>query len=558
MKKNVFKKMFMSLTATVLMMSILAGCGGGNDASSSKEDGKVVNVAMSSEPDNIDASRGDSSAKGAVILEVQESLLRLDENGDAQPAGAESWDISEDGLVYTFHLRDNKYSNGNPVVAADYANGLIRTLDPEVASTYAATYYFIKGAEAYNTGAGAKEDVAIKALDDKTLEITLNEPIPYFIQMMTSMQFTPIPAEHTEGDKNLSYGADAKNMSFSGPFMIEDWTRGQGFVLKKNPEYWDAANVKLDTVNYLLVQETNTQQMMFEQGKVDILENVTAEYMDKSAQRVENNEIRLFEYAKPSLLYLSFNNQDPQGIFTNAKIRQAFSLAIDRELYFEKVVKKDAVAYGIIPPATSIGDVKFRQNHEEPLLALKDQDPKALLEEGLKEIGKEGEQITITYLQGDANNNTKVRSEFFQNQWESKLGVTVKIETAADNATFNNMVNQGQYQVCNTGWGADYNDPMTFMKVFMSEDSNNNPKYSNPKYDELIQACVSELDMKVREEKFAEAEKILLDDAAVAPLNFGLAKNFIQNRLEGVYFNGAGGPNVELKTADVVDVTEAE
>ncbi len=261
-----------------------------------------------------------------------------------QPAGAERWDVSEDGLVYTFHLRDNKYANGNSALAQDYANILVRTLDPEVASTYAATYYFIECVEAYNTGTGAKEDAAIKALDEKILEIKLTKPIPYFTQMMTSMQFTPIQEEHTEGDKNISYGADTKNMSFSGLFLVEDWTIGQGFVLKKNPEYWDATSVNLDTINYLLVQETNTQQLMFEQGKVDILENITAEYMDKSAQKMKNNEIRLFEYAKQSLLYLSFNNQDPEGIFTNAKIRQAFSLAIDRETYVEKVLKKDSPA----------------------------------------------------------------------------------------------------------------------------------------------------------------------------------------------------------------------
>lgn len=549
MKGKKVKKLIAFVAAVTVAAGSMAGCSG--KEKEAKKEEKIANIAMSSEPDNIDGSRGDSSAKGAIILEVQESLLRMDENGETQPAGAESWEISEDGLVYTFKIRDNKYSDGTKVLAEDYANCLIRTLDPEVASTYAANYYFIKGAEAYNTGKGSEEEVGIKALDESTLEITLNQPVPYFLKMMTSNQFTPIPKKHTEGEKNVTYGADAENMSFSGPFMIEKWTRGEGFTLKKNPEYWDTDSVKLDGVNFLLVQEQNTQQQMFEQGKLDLIENIPAEYYDKVKGKIDSGDIKLVEWPKPSILYLTFNNQDPEGIFTNAKIRQAFSLAIDRELYFEKVVKKDAVAYGLIPPATSIGDEKFRDNHEEPLLALKDEDPKKLLEEGLKEIGREGEQIEITYLQGDANNNTKVRSEFFQNQWETKLGVKVKIDTAADNATFNNMVNKGEYQVCNTGWGADYNDPMTFMKIFTSGDSNNNPKYSNPEYDELVNACMSETDMKVREEKFAEAEKILLEDAAIAPLNFGLQKNLVQKRLEGVTFSGLGGPDVELKKADI-------
>ena len=550
MKKQTVRKILMMLTAATLVVGSMAGCGkkGGEKAQEENAE-KIANVILTSEPDNIDASRGDSAVKGMVILEVQESLFRNNVDGESEPAGAESWEVSEDGKVYTFKIRDNKYSDGTDVLAADYANGLIRTLDPEVASTYAANYYFIEGAEAYNTAQGSKEEVGIKALDDKTLEIRLNEPIPYFIQMLTAVHFTPIPESRTEGEANVSYGSNAEDMSFSGPFAIKKWTRGEGFEVVKNEEYWDAENVKLEGVNFLLVAETNTQQQMFEQGKVDVLKDVTAEYFEKSAEKIENGDIHLFEHDKPALLYLSFNNQDPEGIFTNAKIRKAFSLAIDRDLYFEKVVKKDQVAYGVIPPATNNGDIKFRANHEDPLLAMKEEDPKALFEEGLAEIGKAGEQITITYLQGDANNNTKVRSEFFQNQWESKLGVKVKIDTAADNATFNNMVNQGLYQVCNTGWAADYNDPMTFMKIFTSEDSNNNPRYSNPVYDQLINDCISELDMSVREQKFAEAEQLIMEEAAIAPLNYGLAKNFIQDRLKNVSFNGAGGPDIELKTA---------
>ena len=536
--------------SAVLALGSLAGCGKKEEAKKEEGTSKAeVNIAMTTDPDNLDASRADDNTKNGVILEVQETLVRIDTEGVMQPAGAEKWEISEDGLVYTFHLRDNKYSDGTKVVASDYVNTMLRTLDPEVGSHDAGTFYLIEGAEEYNTGAAGKEAVGVKAIDDKTLEITLKEAIPYFIQMVNTSKLTPIPESKTQGEDNTTYGSDAEKMVYSGPFMIESWQRGSEIVLKKNPEYWDAENVKLETVNFVLVQEENTRQQMFEQGKIDIIEGINAQYYETVKEKIESGDMSLVEISKPGNSYICFNNQDPEGIFTNAKIRKAFSLAIDRETYVEKVLKKDTPAWGIIPPATNNGETKFRDNVADPLKDVKE-DPKALFEEGLAEIGKKAEDLEIVFLQGNANNDTKVKSEFFQNQWETVLGVKVKIDTAADNATFNSTVSKGIYQICNTGWGADYNDPMTFMQLYTTGDGNNAPFVANPAYDELVNACKTELDMSVREQKFAEAEKLLIaDEACVAPLTYSLAKHLVNPDLEGFSFNGAGGPAIELKTA---------
>lgn len=550
MKKRGMKILALGLSAT-LMVGILAGCGKKSEPKKETKAKSEINVALTTDPDNLDASRADDTSKNSVILEVQETLVRFDENGELQPAGAESWDISEDGLVYTFHLRDNKYADGEDVVAADYVNCMLRTLDPEVGSHDAGTFYVIKGAEEYNTGKIGKEEVGVKAIDDKTLEITLKEAIPYFIQMANTSKLTPIPEENTKGDDNTAYGSDADKMDYSGPFMIEEWQRGSGITLKKNPNYWDAESVKLEEVNFQLVQEENTRQQMFEQGKLDVLEGINDQYYEKVKGNIDSGKTTLVELAKPGNSYICFNNQDPEGIFTNAKIRKAFSLAIDRETYVEKVLRKDTPAYGIIPPATNNGDTKFRDNVEEPLKDNKEE-AKALFEEGLAEIGKKAEDITVTFLQGNANNDTKVKSEFFQNQWETTLGVKVKIDTAADNATFNATVSKGMYQICNTGWGADYNDPMTFMQLYTTGDGNNAPFASNEKYDQLINECKTELDMKVREQKFAEAEQILLsEEASIAPLTYSLSKNLVNSQVKGLAFNGAGGPAIEFKTAHI-------
>lgn len=549
-RKNLIRVAGMMMAVTMLVGS-LAGCGGSKNKgeNNKKTEGKVVNLAMGAEPDNLDASKNMDDGKALILKQVQETLVNLGENGTIEAGGAEKYEISEDGLTYTFVLKENKYSDGTQVKAQDYANGMIRTLAPETASQYASFFYPIAGAEEYNLGTGTKEDVGIACPDDKTLVVTLSEPVPYFIQMFTHSSTIPVPEELTEGEKNTTYGSDKEGMKYSGPFMISEWKRGTGLTLTKNKEFWDADNVKIDTINLQLAADVNTRQQMFEQGQIDIFEQANAEYLEKRSADIESGKIEKVEVVNPSYMYILFNNKDENEVFTNAKIRKAFSLAIDREVFVEKVLQANEVSYGMIPPSLNIGDENFREVVEEPLLADKNTDPKKLLEEGLKEIGREGEKLEVTFLQRNAENTTKVQAEFFQNQWQEKLGVTVKIDTAADSSTFNTTVQKGQYQICLTGWGGDYNDPMTFMNQFTTD--GNNPAFSsNERYDELIKASMTEMDMKKRREMFAEAEKIAVsDEAFMAPLYYSVKNNLISDRLEGVTFD-LDNP-VNLRNADV-------
>lgn len=510
---------------------------------------QVLNIPMTADPDTLDPGRADDEQKNAIIMEVQETLIRLID-GKLEPAGAEKWETSADGLVWTFHLRENKYSDGTVVKAQDYVNSMRRVFDPEVNSHNAGIFYCVAGGEAFNTGAGKKEDVGIKAIDDKTLEFTLVEPLPYFLQLVNFGNLSPVPEEKTQGAKNSTYGATAEEMSYSGPFMIETWTRGSQIVLKKNPNYWDAANVKLETVNMLLAMDENTRQQMFDQGQIDILRNVRAEYADNLKGKIDAGDVTLIEGPQPRASYICFNNNDPEGLFTNAKIRKAFSIAIDREAYVKSVLKKDKAAAGWIPFGLNIGDKIFRDGNPEPMTEMLKEDPKAIFEEGMKELGKTG-PVSITFLQSNSTDQSKLQAEYYQNQWQTKLpGVTVKIDTASDNSAFNNQVSKGLYQVCVTGWGGDYNDPMTFMQCFVTKDGNNPAFFSDAKYDELVNACKTEPDMAVREKNFAEAEKILtVDNTGIGPITFTFSKNVANSKVKGFALNGAGGPAIELKNA---------
>lgn len=565
------KKILAMILTSAVLLGCFAGCGTtstpaesstgaaasqsgaaeGTPAASGVE--QVVNVPMESDPDTLDPGRADDEQKNAIVLEVQETLIRLID-GKMEPAAAESWTTSEDGLVWTFKLRDNKYSDGTAVVAQDFVNSVRRVFDPEVNSHNAGIFYCIAGGEAYNTGAASKEDVAVKALDDKTLEFTLVEPLPYFLQLMNFANITPVPEALTQGEKNSSYGATPEEMVFSGPFLVESWTRGSGMVLKKNPNYWDADSVKLETINMILAQDENTREQLFISGQIDIYRKVRTEFVQNIQPKIDGGEVVLLEGPIPRTSYVCFNNEDPDGVFSNQKIRRAFSIALDRESFVNNVWKKERPAYGWLPYGLNNGDVIFRDAVAEPMKDMMAEDPKALFEEGLKEIGKEGEQITVTFLQRNSENESKVEAEYYQNQWQTKLGCIVKIDTASDNSAFNNQVSKGQYQICRTGWGGDYNDPMTFMQCFLSGDGNNPAFFANARYDELVKDCMTESDMTVRLEKFAEAEQILTaQENGIAPTLFSYLQNVANGKLQGFAINGAGGPAVEFKLAYIAE-----
>lgn len=538
------------LSATVVMTSVLTGCGQSADKADSANSGgaaaQVINVATTEDIATLDTSKLADQSSNTVAQETQEGLVRL-ENKKLVPAGAEKWETSEDGLTWTFHLRDYSWSDGKKVTAQDYVYAIKRAFEPSIACPNAGIFYCIKGGEEYNTNKGKVEDIGVKAVDDKTLQITLNTPTPYFIQLMNFVNFIPVRQDVVE-KAGASYGTDPKTMVYSGPFVVDQWVKGSKIVLKKNEKYWDASKVKLDTATINIVPEEATRQQLFDSKGLDIIQNVKGEYAQKLKDRLDKGEISSIIGYYPSLGYIAFNNKDSNKLFTNAKVRLAFSLALDRDGYVKNITKKDQAAYGFIPYGMNNGDKIFREAVEEPLKAVASQDPKQLFKQGLQELGLDpNKQYEVTFLQKNANADQRVIGEFYQDQWQKKLGVKVKIDTASDGATFNKMVMKGTYQVCQTGWGADYNDPMTFMGLFITGDGNNSAFFSSKEYDELIKKASIESDMDKRLEMFKQAEKILVaDEAGIAPLTFNVASTYMQSYVKGLDIE-AGGPAYELK-----------
>ena len=382
---------------------LLTGCGGGTGATPETDAPSVegettampqeLNVSINVEITDLNPLVTSTTDEHEVLMTCMETLVRMGEGGALEMGSglAESWDISEDYLTYTFHLRDAKFSTGDPVTAQDFEYSWKKVLDPAMASEYAYLLYPIAGAEAYNTGTGNVDDIAVHALDEKTLEVTLVSPIDYFIDSLVITEFSVVPEGSVEefGD---NFFMSPEYMVFCGPYIMTEWVPNQYVVVEKNPNYWDADNVKLDKITFHMGTETNTIVNMFETGQLDVMQ-VQPEFLE-----IYKDYPNFVAFTEAVTEYLKFNFQDP--FFGNKKIRQAFSMAIDRTSYMNDFFKTGSTpAYGYIPPGIlGVGGKDFRDNNGDLYTDANHgntpEQAAAMLDAGLAEIGKTREALS--------------------------------------------------------------------------------------------------------------------------------------------------------------------
>ena len=538
--------------AMVIATMGLAGCGkkdNNQPAASTEDKDQHLNLPIDEDITSFDSSKATDTYSGDVICETQECLTReliTDGVEKVEPAAAEKWDISSDGKVFTFHLRDMKWSDGQPVKAADYVYAWKRLVDPKVASEYAYFLYVVKNGQKVNAGKMPLDQLGVKAVDDKTLEVTLENPTPYFEKITAFKSLAPMRQDIVEkyGDK---YGTDISQLVYCGPFTIDTWTRGQKIVLKKNPNFWDASKVKLNQVTFNIVKEESPRMQMLQAGQLDA-GGARGEYVTKFNDLAKQGLFTVVKKNMPSESYVFFNCQDK--IFKNAKVRLAFSLAFDRENFLKVVYQNRMIpAYGWCAYGVTIDGKEYRQATPEPLKDAQtaNPDPKALLIAGLKEVGANPDptKLSIHYISSGTDTFSRTFDEFFQQQWESKLGVKVKIDAVDDFAQYQAKVNQMDFQIGGMGWGGDYNDPMTFFDMYITGSENNNGKWSNAQYDSLIDQTRQTTDEAKRLELFQQAEKILVaDDAAIMPTFYRDTNTFVHSYVKNLQ-QPAFGPDWE-------------
>lgn len=563
------KKLLAAVMATaVFATSVLAGCGkkdqpntsgttGDNAASQEIDKDQYLNLILAAEPKTMDLSKATDLYSSQVLSEITEGLTRMERDKDGNevvaPAGAKEWKTSEDGKVWTFTLRDHNWSDGQKVKASDYVYSILRTLDPNTASNYAYFLFGIKGAEDYNAGKGKKEDVGVKALDDNTLEFTLNQPIPYFLLLTTFKTFLPQRQDYVEkyGDK---YGTEAETLPVNGPFKITSWVHQSGVVLEKNDTYWDKDSVKLSKVNFKIIKDETARMNELENGSIDSAGVRKPEYID---QFTKSGKFTNFSGYDGSIVYQFYNTVSEVGgaknPLSNKKVRLAFSLALNREDIVKTLYKGlGTPALGWVPFDVLSGKEQYRKLvPDEPLKAAYEQykDPKALFIEGLKELGlgDDPSKITIKMINSGTDAQSKEFAEYYQQTYQTALGCKIENEYMEWNQ-FMERVDAGEYQLGGMAWGADYNDPMTFMDMFLSNAGQINNGWKSDKYDELINKTRTAKDDAERTELFKEAEKLLLvDEAVVAPVTYRKYNTFRANYVKNIMSVNFGSS--ELKYA---------
>lgn len=493
-----------------------------------------------------------------VLTEVQEGLFRVftDEDGVdvTEYAGAVSYEVSDDLLTYTFHLRpEARWSDGEPVTAQNYVDSWIRLLDPEKGFSYAFLAYSIAGAEAYNYGEGSVEDVAVAYIDDYTFSATLTAPDAIFIKKIGMCPFYPIrkdliDAAEAEG---LNWTNDYSLHVFNGPFVISNRVLENSMTLTKNEYYWDKDSIYLDKINLRVVDETSTQAQLVEAAQVDLISLTDLEYVGLWQKYVDSGKLVRTEKTDPSSMFIAFDmhkagNGGLSGLMGNAKARKAVALALDTQEYNDLFQEGlSTPAYSLVPYAISVGEQEFRAANPE--LYATDayrqlaEDPAALaalFEEGAREAGYEGEisdvvLTTIIYSPTTLDNNI---NEWYKQQIESKLGVQVKVDVYPDVSTWKEARDSYRYDFYTMGWFGDYNDPETFLQLFITGGGYSKffGGYSNARFDELMADAYATQDNAQRLADFVEAENLLLEEGGIAPLYFETKQYYAQSYVKGV------------------------
>ncbi len=493
---------------------------------------QVLNVGNGSEPDTLDPQRSSDTQTAQILYSLLEGLVTLGPAGQIVPGVAESWDIAEDGLTYTFHLRANaKWSNGDPVTADDFVYSLRRGVDPKTGSIYQFILYPIVNAKEITDG--TEKDVTkmgVAATDPRTLMIKLKEVTPFFLGLLTHHMGMPVNRKAIEANGN-DWTKPGKFVG-NGAFKLSEWVPQSKLTVVKNEAYWDAANVKLDQVTYKPIESEAAEFNAYRAGELDVTNLVPAEQLANIRQTMAS-EFRL----SPRLgTYYYSLNMTREPFKSNPNLRRALSLAIDRDFLVEKITAAGELpATSFTPPSVA--------NYKPPQAYWASMSKADRLAEAKKAFAAAGYgpskplKLEILYNTADVHKRIAVA---VAGMWKQALGV----ETELRNVEFKVKlaeVRARNYTVSRDGWIADYDDVNTFLSLNKSDALDQNTSgYSNPAYDKLVDQASATQDLKKRADIYAQAEAILLNDDPVVPLYFYVNKTLVKPYVKG-YENAAQG-----------------
>ena len=542
MKTCRMKKIFAALLTATLGLSVLAGCGstdenktddGSSTASSTEGTVQELNYNIGADLKTLDPALNEA-VDGAIILEnLFVGLYKPDDNCVPEPGVAEGYDLSEDQTTYTFHLRkDVKWSNGDPLVAGDFEYAWKRVINPETASGYAYQMMYLAGAEEYNkTGEGA-ENVGVKAIDDYTLEVKLVAPCTYFLDLTMFPCYFPVDQKVVEENKDWS--TKAETYVSNGPFKLTDYKIKDGAVLEKNDTYFDKDEVTLDKLNIKFVTEETSAWANFKAGQFDMIYTVPkAEIQGGIADGTVINYPLIGTYYYSLNISDKAKDLDPKAaeVLSDARVRKALNLAIDREAIVTNVTKGGEIAATSFVPE-GIPDENgndFKTKEYFPAKGDVEEAKKLLAEAGYAN----GEGFpTITLLFNPEGSHATI-AQAVQDMWKTNLGIDIELQSQ-EWKVFQQTRNEKNFLIARNGWGGDYNDPMTFLDLLQEKSGMNDSGYASAEYDKLVDEAKVEQDPAKRRELLHSAEDILMEDMPIIPMYYYTQPTGIQPYVKGI------------------------
>ena len=492
---------------------------------------KTISLNAGMEPTGLNTLTSTYSIEFAMFKHMYENLVSLDDDDNTVPGAAESWDYDEDTLTYTFHLRkDGVWTNGDPVTANDFEFAWSQALNPDVASDYAYFLYFIKNAEKYFNGEVSWDEVGVKVVDDYTLEVTMEQPTPYALFLFSFGTLAPINQKFYEAVGADLYSTEAQYFCTNGPFALTEWSHNDKIVMQKNDAWHGAADVEVEEIDWKIITDANAALSSFLAGDLDMVGLGTGELIKQATAAGATIQ----SYTDGTSFYIYFNNNDQY--LSNVNLRRALFNAIDEQKEIDTVWQNDnePMTSFTAPGVSATDGTSFAGKVGELYAPSRDQEKaKEYLATALSELGCTVDDLSahLSIDCGDSATST-AEASFYQEQWRQVLGIEVTVNPMITKQGSQNR-KTGNYVMSVTGWGPDYNDPNTFLDLWVTDGGNNQTGFSNERYDELIDLASKETDLEKRESYFIECEQIIADQLPIGPAFWRASSYACSDKIKG-------------------------
>ncbi len=530
-----FKKIITLLVVAMLALN-LAACATSKPGDTTQgsvfqgTQGKdMVTLNVTSEPTELNPMRMSDTIAQSILYHCMSGFTKLNDKDEPVADLAESWDINDTDTTYTMHLKkDAKWSNGDSVTAKDFYYSWITQMKPSTGSIFAAYLYKnIKNGEAFYKGEVDESQLGLKVLDDYTLEIQWSHPMPNGLFYLSQPYFLPINQKAYEKIGDKQYAKDADKMVTNGAYKITEWVHDDHITMEKSEEYYNSSKTNIPKVKLVMIGDANTSLNAFTAGEIDLC----SLYNEQIRLVKEKSKDAIQSYIDGGSWYLSFNTQDKY--LSNINLRKALSYSVDVQSLLDNVINDGSIAAdGFVPDVIKGAEGTSYAEKRGSLFKYNKGKANEYLDKALQELGIDKKDIKLVFWASDTTYNQN-QAAYLQQQWKENLGLDVELKFTAVKALSEAMTN-GDYSFAMDGWGPSENDAITFLENYTTENMNNHVKYSNPKYDKLIEDSINESDSKKRQEILIQAEKILIDDMVIGPMYFTCTTYAVSDKLVGL------------------------